>query len=64
VFHYVPLHSSRAGRRYGRIEEPLQVTDDVSERLVRLPLWVGMTANDVERVVEAVTSVLEKELAV
>jgi dTDP-4-amino-4,6-dideoxygalactose transaminase len=63
VFHYVPLHSSVAGRRYGRVAGTLEVTDDVSERLVRLPLWIGMTSAHVERVVETVASVLERELA-
>jgi dTDP-4-amino-4,6-dideoxygalactose transaminase len=43
VFHYVPLHSAPAGRRYGRTAGALPVTDDVSGRLVRLPLWVGMS---------------------
>ena len=62
VFHYVPLHSSPAGLRYGRVDGPLEVTDDVSERLVRLPIWIGMTAADVEQVVEAVTQVLQHEL--
>ena len=42
VFHYVPLHSAPAGRRFGRAAGPLPVTDDSSARLVRLPLWVGM----------------------
>jgi dTDP-4-amino-4,6-dideoxygalactose transaminase len=42
VFHYIPLHSSPAGLRFGRAAGDLAVTDDVSERLVRLPLWVGM----------------------
>jgi dTDP-4-amino-4,6-dideoxygalactose transaminase len=56
VFHYVPLHSSDAGRRYGRQAGDLGVTEDVSERLVRLPLWPGMMDEDVERVVEAVDS--------
>jgi dTDP-4-amino-4,6-dideoxygalactose transaminase len=39
VFHYVPLHSSPAGRRFGRAATPMPVTDAVSERLFRLPLW-------------------------
>jgi dTDP-4-amino-4,6-dideoxygalactose transaminase len=56
VFHYVPLHSSDAGRRYGRQAGDLGVTEDVSERLVRLPLWPGMVDEDVERVIEAVES--------
>jgi dTDP-4-amino-4,6-dideoxygalactose transaminase len=42
VFHYVPLHSSPAGKKYGRTFGDLSVTDDVSDRLVRLPLWVGL----------------------
>jgi dTDP-4-amino-4,6-dideoxygalactose transaminase len=42
VFHYVPLHSSPAGRKYGRQAGSMDVTDAVSERLVRLPLWLGL----------------------
>ncbi|MDX9670485.1 MULTISPECIES: dTDP-4-amino-4,6-dideoxygalactose transaminase [unclassified Pseudomonas] len=52
VFHYVPLHSSPAGRRYGRTHGSLEVTDDQSERLVRLPLWVGISEAQQIRVVE------------
>ena len=55
VFHYQPLHSSPAGVRYGRTSGPLPVTDGVSERLVRLPLWAGLTDADVERVIDAVS---------
>src|SRR5262249_6264805 len=42
IFHYVPLHSSEAGRRYGRTAGALPVTEQVSACLVRLPLWYGM----------------------
>ena len=42
VFHYSPLHSSPAGQRHGRASGALPVTDDASDRLVRLPLWVGI----------------------
>jgi dTDP-4-amino-4,6-dideoxygalactose transaminase len=42
VSHYVPLHSAPAGRRYARGAGSMAVTDDCSERVVRLPLWVGM----------------------
>jgi dTDP-4-amino-4,6-dideoxygalactose transaminase len=54
VSHYVPLHSSPGGMRYGRLHGSLEVTDDVSERLLRLPLWVGMTADDAAYVADAV----------
>ena len=42
VFHYVPLHSSPAGKQYGRVHGNMRNTIILSERLVRLPLWVGM----------------------
>jgi dTDP-4-amino-4,6-dideoxygalactose transaminase len=42
VFHYVPLHDSPAGRRYGRASGNLGVTTSASERLVRLPFWIGL----------------------
>jgi len=46
LFHYVPLHSSPAGQRFGRAPFPLPVTDSVSRRIVRLPLWLGMRDSD------------------
>ena len=42
VFHYIPLHTSPAGRRHGRVHGDLRTTDTVSDTLVRLPLWVGL----------------------
>jgi dTDP-4-amino-4,6-dideoxygalactose transaminase len=60
VFHYVPLHSSPAGQRYGRTAGSMGVTDDVSARLIRLPLWLGMPEDAppmiVDRVAEVVTA--------
>lgn len=42
VFHYIPLHSAPAGKQFARIHGELKQTDDLSERLLRLPLWVGL----------------------
>jgi dTDP-4-amino-4,6-dideoxygalactose transaminase len=42
VFHYVPLHSSPSGQKFCRVAGPMAITDDVSDRLVRMPLWVGL----------------------
>ncbi len=42
VFHYVPLHSSPAGKKYGRVSGEMKNTEDLSDRLLRLPLWIGM----------------------
>jgi dTDP-4-amino-4,6-dideoxygalactose transaminase len=58
VFHYVPLHTSTAGQRFGRARGKLPVTDSAGERLVRLPLWMGMTHEDRSRVIEAVHGAL------
>jgi len=54
IFHYVPLHSSPAGLRYGRTSGSLQVTKQVSDCLLRLPLYYEMTQENVERVVSSV----------
>lgn len=42
VFHYVPLHSSPAGRNLCDTVGDLSVTDDISDRLVRMPMWIGL----------------------
>jgi dTDP-4-amino-4,6-dideoxygalactose transaminase len=54
VFHYVPLHSAPVGRQYG--ERHLPVTDDISDRLVRLPLFPELDDPLIDRVLDAVTS--------
>jgi len=60
VFHYVPLHSSPAGRRYGRAQGTLSQTDSVSERLIRLPLFVGLTEEQQQEVVLVLERALEQ----
>jgi dTDP-4-amino-4,6-dideoxygalactose transaminase len=59
VFHYVPLHSSPAGRRFGRAVGRLSTTESVGDRLIRLPLWVGMGEPEVDYVVGGVRQALE-----
>jgi len=58
VFHYIPLHSAPAGQRYGRTSGELPVTDSISDRLVRLPLWIGLEPQ-LDEVLAAADSVLE-----
>ena len=50
VFHYVPLHLSPAGKCFGRVSGSLDVTESLADRLVRLPFWVGLEAQQ-ERVI-------------
>ena len=65
VFHYLPLHSSPAGRIYGKVSGSLTNTDSCSRRLIRLPLWVGLTEAQQERVVgilrQAILDDLQKQ---
>ena len=56
VFHYVPLHSSPAGQRLGRVGSSMQWTDDLSGRLLRLPLYYDMNDEEQDRVIESVHS--------
>lgn len=58
VFHYVPLHISPAGMRWGRSSGGLQKTVALSERLIRLPMWIGITLEQQEWVVNCVREVL------
>lgn len=59
VFHYVPLHSSPAGQRYGRVHGSMEMTDRQSERLVRLPLWLGLTPEMQKRVIRSLFEITD-----
>lgn len=55
IFHYIPLHSAPAGRRYGRAHgTELPVTDRVASTLVRLPLFFGISNDEVDTVIHAI----------
>lgn len=54
VFHYVPLHSAPAGERFGRFDGEDKYTTVESDRLLRLPMYYGLTADDRSRVIAAV----------
>jgi len=58
VFHYVPLHSSPAGLRYGRVHGSMDITDAQSARLIRLPLWVGITSKQQDQVLDVLVNAL------
>lgn len=58
IFHYVPLHTSEAGRRYGRMHGNLRVTESVAERVIRLPLWIGISDAQQQRVVAVLEELL------
>lgn len=55
VFHYVPLHLSQMGRRFGGRDGLCPVTEDIALRLLRMPFHTGLESADQDRVIEAIT---------
>ena len=60
VFHYVPLHSAPAGLKFGRFDGTDEYTTSESDKLVRLPMYFGLSKEDKETVVEAIYSYFNK----
>lgn len=60
VFHYVPLHSSPAGLRYGRAFGSLNVTENTAERLVRLPVFYGLKHDQIDFICQKISEFLEE----
>jgi dTDP-4-amino-4,6-dideoxygalactose transaminase len=60
VFHYVPLHTSPMGRTFGYGDGDLPVTEDLSGRLLRLPLFYDITEGEQQRVVDEVHAFCRK----
>ncbi len=58
VFHYIPLHSSPAGKKYGRTDSDLYYTENLSDRLLRLPLWINLEEAEINYVVEIIKEVI------
>lgn len=54
VFHYIPLHSAPAGIKFGRFDGKDEITTEYSERLVRLPLYYGLTKEDHQKVIDLI----------
>jgi dTDP-4-amino-4,6-dideoxygalactose transaminase len=55
VFHYMPLHVSPMGKRHGGREGQCPITEDVADRLVRLPFFTGLEPGEQEEVIDAIT---------
>jgi dTDP-4-amino-4,6-dideoxygalactose transaminase len=58
VFHYIPLHSAPAGLKYSRYHGDMSNTNDLADRLVRLPLWVGLDEH-LDRVISSIKEVVK-----
>jgi len=64
VFHYVPLHDSPAGKRYGRVHGQMRNTVELADRVVRLPLWVDLSEDEQAKVIKLVNKELTGSQAV
>ncbi len=60
VFHYVPLHSAPAGRKFGRFAGEDEFTMRESDRLVRLPMYYGLTGEEIESVLNGIRELYSK----
>jgi dTDP-4-amino-4,6-dideoxygalactose transaminase len=58
ISHYVPLHNSPAGKRFGKSSGSLAVTESVSDRILRMPMWVGLTESQIEYIVNTLEQAL------
>lgn len=56
MFHYIPLHSAPAGQKFGRFDGADEITTAYSERIVRLPLYFGLSEDEQQKVIDAVLS--------
>ena len=61
VFHYIPLHSSPAGQMFGRFSGEDVCTTSESDRLVRLPMYYGLTPENCQRVIDTVKAFYSAE---
>lgn len=60
IFHYIPLHSSPAGMRFGRVHGRMDNTDSLSGRLLRMPMYNYIEDIKIQRVIESVSSLVKK----
>ena len=61
VFHYIPLHTAPAGKKYGIFRGEDRYTTKESERLMRLPLYYGLSESDAEKVVDTIKAFYKYE---
>jgi hypothetical protein len=63
VFHYVPLHDAPAGKKFGTTSGTLDITENLSARLIRLPFWIGLSGEQQEKICSSVIAAVKKQVA-
>lgn len=61
VFHYVPLHTSEAGKRFSKVSEKLSVTENIADRLIRLPLYCDLSQEQIQKIITSVKQFFAKK---
>jgi dTDP-4-amino-4,6-dideoxygalactose transaminase len=64
TFHYIPLHSSTAGLKYGRADNDLMVTLEISDRIVRIPIYLDLTEEMQKKIINSTIKILSKKTIV
>jgi dTDP-4-amino-4,6-dideoxygalactose transaminase len=54
VFHYLPLHLSPMGLRFGRCQDGCPITEDLADRLLRLPFFIGVSSSEQAQIIDVV----------
>ena len=61
VFHYVPLHNSPAGKKFGKTPHAMETTENVGDRLLRLPIYFEISKQEIQRVVRGIEAFFNGE---
>lgn len=61
IFHYIPLHSAPAGKKFGRVSGEMKNTDSCAERVIRLPLWIGLSQTQQQKVVSTLENAIKNK---
>lgn len=62
AFHYIPLHSSPAGIKFGKVGSKMEVTDIVAKQIIRLPLYYGIKRDEQNKVIECLTKIITQKI--
>ncbi|MBS0424255.1 MAG: dTDP-4-amino-4,6-dideoxygalactose transaminase [Proteobacteria bacterium] len=61
IFHYIPLHSAPAGKKFGRVSGEMKNTNSCAERVIRLPLWIGLSQTQQQKVVTTLENAIKNK---
>jgi dTDP-4-amino-4,6-dideoxygalactose transaminase len=63
VFHYIPLHRSKLGKKYLKTGNRCNISDTISERLIRLPMFTGLAEKQIKTIIDEIKNFLRARFA-